>query len=194
MDFRLTDEQELIRSSAREFAQRELAPHTRDWDRAEEIDGALVPKLAEAGYLGAGWDEDYGGSGLDTLSYALVVEELGKVDSSVRGIVSVNVGLVGKTIARFGSEGQKREWLPKLATGEALACYALTEPGCGSDAAALVTRAERAGDGWALTGSKTFITLGTWASVALVFARTGGPGPKGITCFLLPTDADGFAS
>src|SRR5256714_10488875 len=126
MDFRLTDEQELIRSSAREFAQRELAPHTRDWDRAEEIDGALVPKLAEAGYLGAGWDEDYGGSGLDTLSYALVVEELGKVDSSVRGIVSVNVGLVGKTIARLGTGGQKREWPPKLADRGALGGFAAT--------------------------------------------------------------------
>ena len=112
----------------------------------------------------------------------------------MRGIVSVNVGLVGKTIARFGTEEQKREWLPKLASGEALGCYALTEPGCGSDAAALVTRAERDGDGWVLTGSKTFITLGTWAAVALVFARTGGEGPRGITCFLVPTDADGFAS
>jgi alkylation response protein AidB-like acyl-CoA dehydrogenase len=193
MDLRLTDEQELIRSSAREFAQRELAPHTRDWDRVEEIDRALIPKLGDAGYLGAGWDEEYGGSGLDTLSYALVVEELGKVDSSVRGIVSVNVGLVGKTIARFGSEEQKREWLPKLASGEALGCYALTEPGCGSDAAALVTRAERDGDDWLLSGSKTFITLGTWASVALVFARTGGEGPRGITCFLVPTDAQGFS-
>src|SRR4051812_44235438 len=194
MDFRLTDEQELIRSSAREFADRELAPHTRDWDRAEEIDRSLVPKLADAGFLGAGWDEDYGGSGLDTLSYALVVEEIGKVDSSVRGIVSVNVGLAGKTIARFGTEEQKRKWLPPLATGEALGCYALTEPGCGSDAAALTTRAERDGDGWALTGSKTFITLGSWASVALVFARTGGEGARGITCFLVPTASDGFAA
>src|SRR4051794_31242161 len=194
MDFRPSAEQELIRSSAREFAERELAPHTRDWDRAEEIDRSLVPKLADAGYLGAGWDEEYGGSGLDTLSYALVVEELGKADSSVRGIVSVNVGLVGKTIARFGTDEQKREWLPKLASGEGLGCYALTEPGCGSDAAALVTRAERDGDGWVLSGSKTFITLGSWASVALVFARTGADGPKGITCFLVPTDASGFAS
>src|SRR5919204_4254948 len=132
MDFRLSAEQELVRASAREFAEREIAPHARDWDRAEEIDRSLVPKLAAAGYLGAGWDEEYGGSGLDTLSYALVVEELGKVDSSVRGIVSVNVGLVGKTIARFGGEDQKHEWLPKLATGDALGCYALTEPGCGS--------------------------------------------------------------
>ena len=194
MDFRLTDEQDLIRSSAREFAVRELAPHTRDWDRAEEIDRALVPKLADAGYLGAGWDEEYGGSGLDTLSYAIVVEEIGKVDSSVRGIVSVNVGLVGKTIVRFGTEEQKQVWLPKLASGDALGCYALTEPGCGSDAAALTTRAERDGEDWVLTGSKTFITLGTWASVALVFARTGAEGPRGITCFLVPTDSDGFSS
>jgi len=194
MDFRLTDEQDLIRSSAREFAVRELAPHTRDWDRAEEIDRALVPKLADAGYLGAGWDEEYGGSGLDTLSYAIVVEEIGKVDSSVRGIVSVNVGLVGKTIVRFGTEEQKQVWLPKLASGDALGCYALTEPGCGSDAAALTTRAERDGKEWLLTGSKTFITLGTWASVALVFARTGAEGPRGITCFLVPTDSDGFSS
>src|SRR5437764_7099742 len=192
MDLGLTAEQELIRASARDFAEREIKPHTRDWDRAEEIDRGLVAKLAAAGYLGAGWDEDYGGSGLDTLSYALVVEELGKVDSSVRGIVSVNVGLVGKTIARFGTEEQKREWLPKLASGEALGCYALTEPGCGSDAAALATRAERDGDAWILTGSKTFITLGTWASVALVFARTGGEGPRGITCFLVPADSEGL--
>src|SRR5204863_3501609 len=144
--------------------------------------------------LGAGWDEEYGGSGLDTVSYALVVEEVGKVDSSVRGIVSVNVGLVGKTIARFGTEEQKREWLPKLASGDGLGCYALTEPGCGSDAAALATRAERDGDDWLLTGSKTFITLGSWASVALVFARTGGEGPRGISCFLVPTASEGFAA
>src|SRR3954464_4840464 len=148
MDFRLTDEQELIRSSAREFADRELAPHTRDWDRAPEIARSLVPKLADAGYLGSGWDEEYGGSGLDTLSYCLVVEELGKVDSSVRGIVSVNNGLVGKTIARFGTDEQKGEWLPRLASGDGLGCYALTEPGCGSDAAALATRAAQDGSDW----------------------------------------------
>ena len=194
MDFSLTAEQELVREAAREFAQREVSPYARDWDRAEEHDRDLVPKLAAAGYLGAGWDEAYGGSALDLVSYALVVEELGKADSSVRGIVSVNVGLVGKTIARFGSDELKREWLPRLASGEALGCYALTEPGCGSDAAALVTRAERTGDGWRLSGAKTFITLGTWASVALVFARTGESGPRGITAFLVPADSDGFES
>jgi alkylation response protein AidB-like acyl-CoA dehydrogenase len=194
VDLGLTPEQELVRTSAREFAEREIAPHARDWDRAEAIDRSLVGKLAEAGYLGAGWDEEYGGSGLDTLSYALAVEEFGKADSSVRGIVSVNVGLVGKTIARLGTEEQKRDWLPRLASGAALGCYALTEPGCGSDAAALGTRAERDGRDWVLTGSKTFITLGTWASLALVFARTGESGPRGITCFLVPTDSDGFES
>jgi alkylation response protein AidB-like acyl-CoA dehydrogenase len=192
VDFALSPEQELVRDAAREFARREVAPHARDWDRAEEIDRELVPRLAGAGYLGAGWEETYGGSGLDTVSYALVVEELGKADSSVRGIVSVNVGLVGKTIARFGSEELKREWLPRLASGDALGCYALTEPGCGSDAAALATRAERDGGGWRLSGSKTFITLGTWSSVALVFARTGESGPRGITAFVVPTDSEGF--
>jgi alkylation response protein AidB-like acyl-CoA dehydrogenase len=192
VDFVLTPEQELVREAACEFAEREVVPHAREWDRVEEIDRALVPKLAGAGFLGAGWDEEYGGSGLDTVSYALVVEELGKADSSVRGIVSVNVGLVGKTIARFASQELKRAWLPRLASGADLGCYALTEPGCGSDAAALRTRAERDGDCWRVTGAKTFITLGTWASVALVFARTGEPGPRGVTAFLVPTDADGF--
>jgi butyryl-CoA dehydrogenase len=190
----LSQEQELIREAAREFAQREIAPNAREWDRAEETDRALVAKLAEVGFLGAGWGEEYGGSGLDTVSYCLVVEELGKVDSSVRGIVSVNNGLVGKTIARFGSDEQKRAWLPRLASGDGLGCYALTEPGCGSDAAALATRAVQDCDDWLLSGSKTFITLGSWASVALVFARTGEAGPRGITCFLVPTDASGFAA
>ena len=125
MDFSLTQEQELIRAAARDFCDREVVPHVRDWDREEDIDRALVAKLAEVGYLGA-WE-------LDTISYALVMEELGRADSSVRGIVSVNVGLVGKTIAKWGTEEQRSEWLPKLASGEALGCYALTEPGSGSD-------------------------------------------------------------
>ena len=131
MDFSLTPEQELIRSSAREFCDREIVPHSRDWDRAEELDREIVAKLAAAGYLGATIAEDYGGMGLDTVSYCLLMEELGRADSSVRGIVSVNLGLVGKTIARWGTEEQKREWLPQLASGDALGCYALTEPGSG---------------------------------------------------------------
>src|SRR5438046_1025199 len=146
MDFSLTQEQELIRASAREFCEREIAPHARDWDREEDLDRTLVQKLADVGYL-AGWE-------LDTVSYALVMEELGRADSSVRGIVSVNVGLVGKTIAKWGTDQQQKEWLPKLASGEALGCYALTEPGSGSDPASLLTRATRAADAGVLSGSK----------------------------------------
>ena len=192
VDFALTAEQELIRGTAREFLDREVVPNARDWDRSETMDRAIVGKLAEIGFLGASLPAEFGGMGLDTISYCLVMEELGRADSSVRGIVSVQNGLVGKTVAKWATDEQREEWLPKLATGEALGCYALTEPGSGSDPAGLVTRAERDGDDWLLTGSKIFITLGTWAALALVFARSGGEGPRGITCFLVPTDADGF--
>jgi alkylation response protein AidB-like acyl-CoA dehydrogenase len=194
MDFSLTPEQELIRASAREFCEREIVPHSRDWDRAEALDRGLVAKLAAAGYLGATIAEDYGGMGLDTVSYCLLMEELGRADSSVRGIVSVNLGLVGKTIAKWGTEEQKGEWLPQLASGDALGCYALTEPGSGSDPASLVTRAQRDGDDWVLSGSKIFITLGSWAGLALVFARSGGEGARGLTCFLVPTGTAGFSA
>jgi hypothetical protein len=122
------------------------------------------------------------------------MEELGRADSSVRGIVSVNNGLAGKTIARWGTAEQQAEWLPRLCSGEALGCYGLTEPGSGSDPASLVTRADRDGDGWVLNGSKIFITLGSWAGVALVFARSGGEGARGITCFLVPTASEGFSA
>jgi alkylation response protein AidB-like acyl-CoA dehydrogenase len=186
MDFSLTQAQELIRASAREFCEHEIVPHVRDWDRGEDIDRALVQKLADVGYL-AGWE-------LDTVSYALVMEELGRADSSVRGIVSVNVGLVGKTIAKWGTDEQKQEWLAKLGSGEVLGCYALTEPGSGSDPSSVATRAVRDGDDWVLAGSKIFITLGSWAGVALVFARTGEEGARGLTCFLVPTASDGFSA
>jgi butyryl-CoA dehydrogenase len=182
VDLTLSPEQDLVRRSAREFVDREVAPHVRDWDRDETMDRGIVAKLAEIGFL-AGWE-------LDTVSYCLVMEELGRVDSSVRGIVSVNVGLVGKTIKRWGTEEQQSEWMPRLASGEALGCYALTEPGAGSDPGSISTRAERDGDGWRISGSKIFITLGTWAGLALVFARTG----EAITCFLVPTDVPGFAA
>ena len=186
MDFTLTPEQELIRETARAFVDAEIAPHAREWDRAEEMDRGIVAKLADIGFL-AGWE-------LDTISYCLVMEELGRVDSSVRGIVSVNVGLAAKTIKRWGTQEQREAWLPKMATGEALGCYALTEPGSGSDPASLQTRGVRDGGDWRISGSKIFITLGTWAGVALVFARTGGEGARGITCFLVPAGTPGFTS
>jgi len=194
MDFALSDEQELIRATAREFCDREIVPHAREWDRTERMDLSIVEKLAHVGFLGCALPEEYGGMGLDAISYCVVMEELGRADSSVRGIVSVNNGLAGKTLATWGTDEQKTEWLPKLCSGEALGCYGLTEPGSGSDPASLVTRAERDGDEWVINGSKIFITLGSWAGVCLVFARTGGEGPRGITCFLVPTASAGFSA
>jgi alkylation response protein AidB-like acyl-CoA dehydrogenase len=194
MDFALTEEQLLIRETARAFCDREIVPHAREWDRTERMDLGIVAKLADVGFLGCALPEEYGGMGLDTISYCLVMEELGRADSSVRGIVSVNNGLAGKTIAKWGTSEQKAEWLPRMSSGESLGCYGLTEPGSGSDPASLVTRAERDGDTWLINGSKIFITLGSWAGVCLVFARTGGEGARGITCFLVPTSSKGFSA
>ena len=158
------------------------------------MDRAIVGKLADAGFLGAPIPEEYGGAGFDNLSYCLIVEEIGKADSSVRGLISVNVGLVAKTVLKWGTAEQKTEWLPRLCSGEALGCFCLTEPGTGSDAGSLETKAEPDGaGGWRLSGSKMFITQGTWAGLALVFARTGPePGGKGVTAFMVPTDVEGF--
>ncbi|MFJ6383221.1 acyl-CoA dehydrogenase family protein [Kitasatospora sp. NPDC092039] len=197
MNLELSEEQSAVRDLAASFADREIVPYAAEWDRAESVDRAIIGKLAKVGFLGLTIPEEYGGSGGDHLAYCLVLEELGRGDSAVRGIVSVSLGLVGKSVNAFGTEEQKRHWLPRLTSGEALACFALTEPGTGSDAANLTTRAVRDGDDWLISGAKTFITNGTWADVALVFARTGGDEPeqrghRGITAFLVPTDLPGF--
>ena len=192
MDFTLSDEQQLIRQTARAFCDAEIAPHAIEWDRTETIDRGIVGKLAELGFLAAALPEAHGGMGLDTVSYTLVVEEIGRADSNVRGIVSVSNGLYGKSVSRWGTEDQKARLLPGLASGETLGCYALTEPGAGSDPGSLETRAVRDGDDWLISGQKIFITLGSWATYALVFARTGENGPRGITCFIVPADSAGF--
>lgn len=190
----LTDEQSDLRELARSWVDREVVPYAAEWDRAELMDRGIVRKLGAVGFLGMGIDEAYGGSGGDTMSYCLVMEELGRGDTAIRGIVSVSLGLVAKTLAAHASDDVKATYLPDLCSGARLACFALTEPGSGSDAAALRTTAARYGQDWLLSGSKVFITNGTWADVALVFARTGGPGQKGITAFLVPTDLPGFTS
>jgi hypothetical protein len=192
VDFTLSDEQQLIRETARAFCDAEIAPHAIDWDRTESIDKDIVGKLAELGFLAAALPEAHGGMGLDMVSYTLVVEEIGRADSNVRGIVSVSNGLYGKSVARWGTEEQKSRLLPGLASGETLGCYALTEPGAGSDPGSLETRAVRDGGDWLISGQKIFITLGSWATYALVFARTGEAGPRGITCFIVPAGSVGF--
>ena len=192
MDLRLSDEQRDLRTHARTFLDREVVPFRRDWDRDEGVDLALVPKLGDAGFFGLTIPEEHGGVGGDYVQYALMMEELGRADSSVRGIVSVSSGLVAKPVLRFGTDEQRATWLPRLATGRALGCFGLTEPGHGSDAGHLTTRARRDGDHYVLDGAKMFITNGTWADVCLLFARTSDDGARGITAFLVPTDADGF--
>ncbi|MFE3543207.1 acyl-CoA dehydrogenase family protein [Nocardia sp. NPDC059177] len=192
MDLALSPAQHDLRELARTWVDKEVVPYAAQWDRDESVDPAIVGKLGALGFLGIGIDEQYGGSGGDALAYCVLLEELGRGDSAVRGIVSVSLGLVGKSIAAYGTEEQQARFLPPLCAGEQLGCFALTEPGTGSDAANLSTRATRDGADWVIDGTKIFITNGTWADVALVFARTGGPGPKGVTAFLVPTDAPGF--
>jgi butyryl-CoA dehydrogenase len=195
IDFELTDEQRLVRETAREFTDREIVPRVRDNDRNERFDTELVKEIAEMGYLGAIVDEEYGGRGVDYRTYGLIVEEIGRGDSAMRTVVSVQTSLVCSSIERWGSEEQKREWLPRLCSGEALGCFALTEPNTGSDAANLATRATRANGRWRISGQKQWISLGNYAQLALVFAQTSpDEGHRGIACFLVPTDSPGFGS
>jgi len=192
MDLSLNEEQAAFRALARDFLEKEAVPHRQEWDRAESVDLAIIPKMAEIGFFGLTIPEEYGGLGGDYVTYALGMEELGRADSALRGIVSVSNGLVGKSILGFGTEEQKQQWLPGIATAEKLGCFGLTEPGTGSDAGNLTARATRDGSDYLLTGQKLFITNGTWADVALVFARTSDDGPRGVTAFLVPTDTAGF--
>jgi alkylation response protein AidB-like acyl-CoA dehydrogenase len=195
MTLELSDEQRLIKETARDFVDNEVVPRARDSDRAERFDVELARRLGDMGYLGAPVAEDYGGRGLDFTSYGLIVEEVGRGDSAMRTVVSVQTSLVCGSIERWGSEEQKRRWLPSLCSGEAFGCFGLTEPDAGSDAASLRTRAEKVDGGWRLSGQKMWISLGNVAEVALIFAQTDPErGHRGIACFLVPTDSDGFST
>ncbi len=195
MNLELSDEQRLIQETAREFCDREIIPRARDNDRAERFDLDLVQRIAGMGYLGAPVAEEYGGRSLDYISYGLIVEEIGRGDSSARTVVSVQTSLVAGSIEQWGTEEQKREILPKLCTGQWLGCFGLTEPGTGSDAASVATRATKRNGGWSISGSKMFISLGNHAKVAMIFAQTDPERRhRGVACFLVPTDRPGFSS
>src|ERR1700716_2558321 len=172
MDFDLTDEQRLIRDTAREFTDREIVLQTRENARNHHFDLELVRKIAAQGYLGAIVPPEYGGAGLDYLSYGLIVEEIGRGDSAIRTVISVQTSLVCSGVLRWGTEKQKHKYLPKLCTGEWLGCFGLTEPDTGSDAANQRTRATRTDSGWRINGAKMFISLANHAKVALIFAQT----------------------
>ena len=172
IDFELSDEQRLIQETARDFVDNEVVPRARDSDRAERFDLELARRLGDMGYLGAPVAEEYGGRGLDYVGYGLIVEEVGRGDSAMRTVVSVQTSLVCGSIERWGTEEQKQRWLPRLCAGEAFGCFGLTEPDTGSDAANLRTRAEKIDGGWRITGQKMWISLGNVAEVALIFAQT----------------------
>jgi alkylation response protein AidB-like acyl-CoA dehydrogenase len=194
MNLALSDEQQSFRDTARGWVDKNVVPHSRDWDRSEVMDRDIVRQLGQMGFLGATLPDEYGGTPCDYLSYVLMMEELGRGDNAVRGIVSVSLGLVAKSIMAHGTEAQKRMWLPRLASGDILGCFGLTEPGNGSDPGGLMTTAVRDGADWRLSGQKLFITNGNWAGVALIFARTGGPGPRGITAFLVDPASSGWSA
>jgi alkylation response protein AidB-like acyl-CoA dehydrogenase len=193
MDFDLTDEQQLIRTTAREFTDNEIVERAKQNAREHRFDLELVSKLADQGYLGAIVPREYGGAGLDYVSYGLVVEEIGRGCSSVRTVVSVQTSLVCSAILKWGTQEQKQRYLPKLCSGEWLGCFGLTEPDTGSDAAKQRTRAKRTADGWVINGAKMWISMGNYAKVALIFAQTDPAlGHRGLACFMVDTDQPGY--
>jgi len=195
VDLDLSDEQRLIQETARDFVDKEIVPRVRENDRAARFDLELARKLGGMGYLGAPVAEEYGGRDLDYVSYGLIVEEIGRGDSSARTVVSVQTSLVCGSIERWGTEEQKRKWLPRLCAGEAFGCFGLTEPDAGSDPSAMRTRAERTDGGWRINGQKMWISLGNVAEVALIFAQTDpDKRHRGIACFLVPTESSGYSA
>ncbi|HEV8358932.1 MAG TPA: acyl-CoA dehydrogenase family protein [Candidatus Thermoplasmatota archaeon] len=171
MDFQITPEQEMIRRTAREFVDKEVRPFVNEWEEKGEIPDRVVRRMGELGLLGAPIPEEYGGSGLDALTYAMITEEMGRGCSSLRTTISVNTSLCGLTILRHGTEAQKKQWLPKLCTAEKRGAWALSEPSAGSDAAGLQTTATRKGNKWVLSGRKLWISDGDRADVVVIYAR-----------------------
>jgi alkylation response protein AidB-like acyl-CoA dehydrogenase len=189
--FELTDDQRAIGDVAREVAEREIAPHVARWDREHRFPRELYAKLTEAGLMGMLVPEKYGGVGADYVAYALAIEELARVDAGTAVTVSVH-SMICNAIAQLGSEEQRDRWLERLATGDVIAGFGLTEPDAGSDAAALRATARRDGDGWVLSGRKQWCTNGAYSGVIMAMFRTGGAGSKGISAFLVPTELPGI--
>ena len=193
MDFDLTDEQRLIRDTARDFAAREIAPKAAELDKSGRWPGEIVKKMAELGFLGVAVPQEHGGAGMDTLSYALAMEEISAACASCGVIMSVNNSLFCDPVLKFGTDQQKREVLAPCARGDKLGCFGLTEPMSGSDAQTMATNATRSGDGWVINGAKNWITNGPHADFILVFAVTDRSGPKiKHTAFLVPKGTAGY--
>jgi alkylation response protein AidB-like acyl-CoA dehydrogenase len=189
----LTETHRDIQSLAREFAANEIAPNAARWNEDHHIPVDVIRRMGEVGFLGIIVPEQYGGAGLDATALALVMEEIAAADAGISVSIAVQNGLVAAPILRAGTEEQKREWLPRIASGEALGCYALTEPDAGSDTAALRTRAVAVGDGYDITGAKQWISNGGLAEVFVIFARTGGEGARGVSA-LVAQAGDGLTA
>jgi hypothetical protein len=195
MDFRLTEEQELLRRSVREFAETEMRPHVMEWDQAQHFPAELVPKLAALGLLGIQFPEQYGGAGMSAIDYCICIEELARVDPGVALSVAAHNGLCAGHIFLFGTEEQKRQYLVPLARGEKIGAWGLTESTSGSDAAGMRTTATRAGGCWVLNGAKTFTTHGRVGDVFVIVAITDrAAGTKGISAFIVDAGTPGMSA
>jgi alkylation response protein AidB-like acyl-CoA dehydrogenase len=193
VEFSLTDEQQQLRRTVREFAEGEIAPHVMEWDEASKFPSEIIPKLAEMGLLGAIFPEKYGGAGMGYVEYAIIIEELSRVDGSVGIIVASHNSLCTNHIYKFGTEEQKKKYVVPLAQGKKLGCWALTEPEAGSDAARPRTAATRKDGGWLINGSKTFITNGHYADVCVVLATTDAAKEhRGVSAFVVEKGTAGF--
>ena len=193
MDFSLTDEQQHLRRTVREFAEGEIAPHVMEWDEDSTFPSEIIPKLAEMGFLGVIFPEKYGGAGMGYLEYAIIIEELSRVDGSIGIIVAAHNSLCTNHIFKFGNEAQRQKYVTPLAQGELLGCWSLTEPEAGSDAGGTRTIAARQGACWVINGAKTFTTNGHHADVCVAMAVTDAAKKHhGISAFIIEKDATGF--
>ncbi|MEW5934323.1 MAG: acyl-CoA dehydrogenase family protein [Bacillota bacterium] len=196
MDFALTDEHRMVREMVRQFAEKEAAPRIKELDQRHEWDTGLVKRMGELGILGLVFPEKYGGGGMDYISLAIACEELERIDTSLRVVMSVHIGLCGLGILQWGTEEQRQKYLSRLSTGESIGAFGLTEPNAGTDAAALEATATRTEGGYILNGEKTWISLSDVADVFLFFARTEPPeaGHRGISAFIVERNMPGFSS
>ena len=195
MNFRLSDDQEILRRTVREFAEAEIRPHVMAWDEAQQFPMTLLPKLAALGLTGIQFPEEYGGAGMSGIDYCICIEELARVCPAIALSVAAHNGLCTSHIALFGTDAQKRQYLPRLVRGEVLGAWGLTESGAGSDAAGMRTTAVRQGDCWVLNGAKTFITHGRIGGVMVVVAITDpSKGHRGISAFIVEHGAPGMTA
>jgi alkylation response protein AidB-like acyl-CoA dehydrogenase len=193
MDFELTPEQQQLRRNVRQFAETEIAPHVREWDEASHFPVEILPQLGRMGLMGVVFPEEYGGTGLGYIEYALAIEELSRVDGSVGILVAAHTSLCTNHIFKCGSEAQRSKYVPELASGRMLGCWSLTEPEAGSDAAGTRTTAVREGNCWVLNGAKTFTTNGRYADVCVAMAVTDrSKGSHGISAFIIEKGTPGF--